>query len=111
MQVLVQPPVAQRALGTDAIGHLPADERHRAERCAHRAGTDIAVLRGKALLPDVGRLDDVVVNRNDPRYFSIAHYSSTKSRAASPVRTLRKSLPVALRGSGSERTSQCDGTL
>ena len=49
------------------VGELAADEGHLAQRRPHDAGPIVLVLGGQPVLPDVRRLDHVVVDRDDLR--------------------------------------------
>ncbi len=65
-QIFVEPPVTHRAVGARRVAELPSDERHLPERRAHRPRPDVLVLGGQSVLPDAGRLDDVIVDGDDP---------------------------------------------
>ena len=49
------------------VGELAADEGHLPHRRPHRPRADLLVLGRQAVLPDVGRLDDVVIDGDDFR--------------------------------------------
>ena len=67
LEVLVVPPVDRYALGTGLDLQLPAPELDLGHGRPHDPRPDLGVLRGEAVLPDVGWLDDVVVDRDDLR--------------------------------------------
>jgi len=73
LEVLVKPPV--HVLTGAGLAHLgleeTADERDLLHRRPHDPGTDLGVLGRQPVLPHSGRLDDVVVDRDDPR--ELAH--------------------------------------
>jgi len=64
-EFLVVPPVGGRALGAGGHGELAADVGDLAHRCPDDSGADVLVLRREAVHPDIGRLDDVVIDRDD----------------------------------------------
>jgi hypothetical protein len=69
-QLLVVPPVDRFTRITRLTRRdreLAADERHLLDGRPQYAGTDVPVLGGEPVLPHVGRLDHVVVDRDDLR--------------------------------------------
>ena len=69
-QILVEPDVAPRGVGSVqfVLVHLrPSDPRHVAETAALHPGPTVAVLRRQPGLPEVGWLDDVVIDADDRR--------------------------------------------
>jgi hypothetical protein len=80
-QVLVEPPVGQRALVTLLAGdggELAADERHLLDGEALDARAHVVVLLREAVGPDRGRLGHVVVDGNDLGQFTHAGEGSTR---------------------------------
>ena len=83
LQVLVVPPVGRGALGAGLDGELAADEGDLAHRGPDDPRADVVVLRREPVHPDVGRLDHVVVDRDDHRH--VGH-----GRECNPVLTVRQ---------------------
>jgi hypothetical protein len=70
--VLVDPPVAQRTVVGRLVREHAADEGHVASPL-HHPRARVAVLGGQPRLPHVGRLDHVVVHRDDARQVVDGH--------------------------------------
>lgn len=69
VQVLVDPPVAERAVVARRAHHgleAPAEGRHLLQRGAHDPGAGVAVLPRQPVPPDARRLHGVVVDGDDP---------------------------------------------
>ena len=67
-EVLVDPAVGLGALGVERLAVRPAaDVLHVADAAALRLGAAVAVARRQPGVPEVGRLDDVVVDADDLR--------------------------------------------
>ncbi len=67
-QVLAEPPVAPRAVLARiglAVAVDAADEAHLRDLAALHPGADRLELLGQTVLPDIGRLHDVIVDRDD----------------------------------------------
>ena len=67
LEVLVVPPVDRHALGAGLDLERPAPVLHLGHGRAHDPRPDLGVLGGEAVLPHVGRLDHVIVDRDDHR--------------------------------------------
>ena len=80
-QVLVEPPVGSGPSVPGCQVNLPPTKSSR-HRGADDAGADVGVLGGQPVLPDVGGLDDVVVDRDDLRQLAMGRSWVRGTRAS-----------------------------